>query len=40
MAVPAPGESFPRLPALGDLGGNLGRRPVVLYFYPKANTGG
>jgi peroxiredoxin len=40
MASVAPGDRFPHLPALGDLAGNLGQRPVVLYFYPKANTGG
>jgi peroxiredoxin len=40
MAIPAEGDGFPSLAAFGDLAGNLGKRPVVLYFYPKANTGG
>lgn len=34
------GDRFPDLPNLGDLNGNLGVRPVILFFYPKANTGG
>lgn len=34
------GARFPKLPNLGDLHGNLGRRAVVLFFYPKANTSG
>lgn len=34
------GESFPALPNLGDLEGRLGRDPIVLFFYPKAFTGG
>jgi peroxiredoxin len=34
------GDPFPRLPNLGDLEGSLGRRPVVLFFYPKAASPG
>lgn len=34
------GDPFPELPNLGDLAGYLGRDPVVLFFYPKAFTGG
>lgn len=40
MADLAVGAPFPHLPALGDLAGNLGRRAVALYFYPKASTSG
>lgn len=40
MALLSAGERFPLLPHLGDLAGHLGRRPVVLYFYPAAGTGG
>ena len=34
------GEAFPRLANLGDIGGRLGRRAFVLFFYPAALTGG
>lgn len=34
------GERFPSLPALGDLADALGRSGLVLFFYPKAGTGG
>jgi peroxiredoxin len=40
VATLAVGEAFPELPNLGDLAGRLGRQAVVLFFYPKANTGG
>lgn len=34
------GAAFPRLPNLQDLMGHLGKDALVLFFYPKANTGG
>ena len=34
------GQPFPELPNLGDLGGLLGRKPFVLFFYPRALSPG
>jgi peroxiredoxin len=34
------GEALPRLPGLDDVGGRVGRVPLVLFFYPKAETSG
>ena len=39
MAV-TEGETLTLLPGLGDVGGRLGRVPLVLFFYPKAETSG
>lgn len=40
MAGPMAGAKFPELPGLGLVNAEIGRRPFVLYFFPKAFTGG
>lgn len=40
MANVVEGAAFPHLPVLGDLGGRVGQEPLVLFFYPAADTGG
>jgi peroxiredoxin len=40
VAAVSVGDAFPRSRGLGDLDGHLGKDPVVLYFFPKAFTGG
>ena len=34
------GASFPDLPGLDSVNREIGQRPFVLYFFPKAFTGG
>ncbi len=34
------GTTFPQLPGLAPVNVEIGRQPFVLYFYPKAFTGG
>jgi len=34
------GEPFPKLPGLESVNREIGRSPFVLFFYPKAFTGG
>ena len=34
------GAKFPKLPGLDAVNARLGRGPFVLYFFPKAFTGG
>ncbi len=31
---------FPKLQNIGDVSGHLGKDPLALFFYPKANTAG
>jgi len=40
MMVVKEGDLFPRTSALGDFGGRLGRKPLVVFFYVAAATGG
>ncbi len=34
------GVAFPRLPGLSPVNAEIGRQPFLLYFFPKAFTGG
>ncbi len=34
------GDQFPELPGLGPVNAARGQKPFVLYFFPKAFTGG
>ncbi len=34
------GDRFPELPGLAPVNDQIGRGPFVLYFFPKAFTGG